>query len=244
MNLLKLNAIYYSTLILGLVSQILFAAFAFIGPFKIFDLGFSFNQTLLFDAGLSLLFFLQHSILVRKSVKQSLSNLIPDEFYSVFYSNTSAAALIIMTVFWQAVPQTIAAADGVYYWMLRVLFIISIAGFYWGVKSLGSFDPFGTKKIRYLIYKKELKPLPMTVKGAYRWIRHPLYFFMTLMIWSYPELTIDRMLFNAAFTIWIIIGTMMEERDLVSCFGDQYRKYQAKVPMIIPYRIPRSTDKF
>jgi len=86
--------------------------------------------------------------------------------------------------------------------------------------------------------------MPMTVKGAYRWMRHPLYFFMLLMIWSYPELTIDRLLFNVLWTVWIIIGTMMEERDLVSYFGDQYSIYQKKVPMIITYKIPRRMDIF
>jgi protein-S-isoprenylcysteine O-methyltransferase Ste14 len=242
----KLYSIYYTTLALGLGSQILFIIFLFIGPFKIIDFSFSFNQALLFDAGLSLLFFLQHSIIVRKSVKKRLSNLIDDDLYSAFYSNTSAAALIIMVFFWQTVPYTIESAGGINYWVLRVLFFISIAGFYWGLKSLDSFDPFGVSKIKRIIYKKEYKNkiMPMTVKGAYRWMRHPLYFFMLIMIWSYPELTADRLLFNTLWTVWIIIGTIMEERDLVSSFGEQYRKYQKKVPMIIPYKIPGSTDSF
>ena len=244
MSHLKLKTIYYSTLFLGIVSQLLFFLFLFIGPFKITDLGLSMNQALLFDAGLSLLFFLQHSVIVRKRVKKRLSNLIPDELYSAFYSNTSAVPLIIMAIFWQAVPQTIASADGIYYWMLRALFILCIAGFYWGVTSLDSFDPYGVKNIKRLIYRKEQKSMPMTVKGAYRWMRHPLYFFMLLMIWSYPELTMDRLIFNVLWTAWIIIGTIMEERDLVACFGDQYRNYRKIVPMIIPYRIPRSTDVF
>ncbi len=244
MSKIKLLSIYYSTLILGIISQILFFLFLFFGPFKITDLGLSLNHAMIFNAGLSILFFLQHSVIVRKSVKEKLSNIIPDELYSAFYSNTSAVPLIIMAIFWQAVPQTIASAVGVYYWMLRALFIICIAGFYWGVTSLDSFDPYGVKKIKRLIYKKEQQAMPMTVKGAYRWMRHPLYFFMLLMIWSYPGLTMDRLLFNALWTIWIITGTIMEERDLVACFGDQYRNYRKKVPMIIPYRIPRKTDVF
>jgi protein-S-isoprenylcysteine O-methyltransferase Ste14 len=244
MNIKNLYIIYYTTLFLGLSSQILFTVFAFIGPFSLFNFGFSFNQALLFDAALALLFFLQHSIIVRRSVKDRLSNLIPEELYSAFYSNTSAIALFIMILLWQPVTQTITSADGIYYWIMRALFVVSLAGFYWGVTSLGSFDPFGVKKIKRLIYKKEQKTIPMTVRGAYRWMRHPLYFFMLLLIWTYPDLTIDRLLFNVLFTVWIIIGTMMEERDLVSCFGDQYRNYKKKVPMIIPYRIPRSTDTF
>jgi hypothetical protein len=57
------------------------------------------------------------------------------------------------------------------------------------------------------------------------------------MIWSNPELTLDRLLFNLIFTIWVIIAILLEERDLVSAYGDAYRSYQSKVPMLIPFRI-------
>jgi protein-S-isoprenylcysteine O-methyltransferase Ste14 len=84
--------------------------------------------------------------------------------------------------------------------------------------------------------------MPLTVSGAYKWVRHPLYFFSLIMIWSCPVLTVDRLLFNLMWTTWIITGTVLEERDLVREFGDQFREYQAKVPMIIPYKIPGRTD--
>ena len=61
---------------------------------------------------------------------------------------------------------------------------------------------------------------------------------MLLMIWSYPVLTMDRLLFNVLWTIWIVIGSVLEERDLSADFGDAYREYQRKVPMLLPTRIP------
>jgi protein-S-isoprenylcysteine O-methyltransferase Ste14 len=42
------------------------------------------------------------------------------------------------------------------------------------------------------------------------------------------------------WTIWIIIGSILEERDLVEQFGDDYRSYREVVPMLVPWRIPRS----
>jgi protein-S-isoprenylcysteine O-methyltransferase Ste14 len=245
MENIKAKAAIYSSLITGTGSQLFFVIFLFLGPSGIFDFHFGLTRLLLFDAGLSLLFFLQHSILVRKSVRSRLSKIIPEIYYGAFYSITSGLALIIMIIFWQPAPYTIiAASSDVSYWALRVIFILCIAGFYWGIRSLDSFDPLGISTIKRHIYMKKQKQMPMTVRGAYRWMRHPLYFFLILMIWSYPYLTPDRFLFNILWTIWMITGTVMEERDLVSSFGDQYRKYREKVPMIIPYRIPRSSDKF
>jgi len=76
--------------------------------------------------------------------------------------------------------------------------------------------------------------MPFTVRGPYRWVRHPLYLFCLLMIWAYPHMTMDRVLFNVLFTVWIVVGTVLEERDLVVAFGDSYREYQRKVPMLLP----------
>ena len=76
--------------------------------------------------------------------------------------------------------------------------------------------------------------MPITVAGPYRWVRHPLYLFMILMIWFYPDLTRDRLLFNLLWTAWIVIGSWFEEIDLISEFGDAYCQYQKRVPMLVP----------
>ena len=76
--------------------------------------------------------------------------------------------------------------------------------------------------------------MPITVAGPYRWVRHPLYLFMILMIWSCPDLASDRLLFNLLWTVWIVIGSYFEEIDLVVEFGDAYREYQKNVPMLVP----------
>ena len=58
---------------------------------------------------------------------------------------------------------------------------------------------------------------------------------MILMIWSYPDVTSDRLLFNVLWTVWIVIGSCFEEIDLIAEFGDAYLEYQKRVPMLIPF---------
>ncbi len=76
------------------------------------------------------------------------------------------------------------------------------------------------------------------VRGAYRWVRHPLYLFMLVLIWSSLDLTLDRLLFDALWTAWIVVGTILEERDLVAEMGEAYLAYQRRVPMLVPWRRP------
>jgi protein-S-isoprenylcysteine O-methyltransferase Ste14 len=61
------------------------------------------------------------------------------------------------------------------------------------------------------------------------------------MIWSCPDLTADRLLFNVLWTAWIITATFLEERDLVELFGEDYRMYQRLIPMLLPRSISPAT---
>jgi protein-S-isoprenylcysteine O-methyltransferase Ste14 len=59
------------------------------------------------------------------------------------------------------------------------------------------------------------------------------------MFWTYPEPAADRLLFNGLWSGWILIACRLEERDLIADFGDAYILYRKKVPMLIPWKIPR-----
>lgn len=231
--------VIYSARAIGAGSLILFYSFLFMGTFTLINFDIGLLPALTLDAVLSLIFFLQHSLLIRKNVRDRLLKIIPDLYYCAFYAITSGAALLIMILFWQRTV-VIASAEGLIYWLLRLSFILSTAGFYWGVKALGTFDPFGVLKIKLTMRNKEPKIAPLAIKGPYRWVRHPLYFFSLIMIWACPDLTYDKLLFNSMWSLWIFIATMLEERDLVREFGSGYREYQKKVPMLIPYKIPEN----
>ena len=41
---------------------------------------------------------------------------------------------------------------------------------------------------------------------------------------------------------WIVVGAILEERDLVDAFGEDHRKYQEKVPMLLPRRFLKRTQ--
>jgi len=227
--------------ILVLPTGIMFMLFLFMGSFTIIDLHLSERSALLLDAFLSIIFFLQHSLLIRRGIRQKFEKFMRAEYYNAFYGLTSGIALLLVLVFWQKSPTLIARADGIIFWMLRALFCLSLAGFFWGNKSLGSFDMLGVKPLMRYISNRPGKQQQIMAKGPYRWVRHPLYLFLIVIIWSCPVLTLDRLIFNIMWTVWIVIGTYLEDQDLHREFRSQYREYSSQVPMLIPYRIPRNT---
>ena len=223
--------------LIGGGSLIAFAVFLYIGSFNIMPLGLDKNSALLFNTVLSVLFFAQHSGMVRRSFRHGMERFIPEEYSSAFYTIVSGIVLLMVLAFWQRSQGTFASFHGMSRWIFRLMFPASLAGFAWGARSLKSFDPFGIRQIINFLHGRKPRQVPFTVKGPYRWVRHPLYFFTLLMIWSCPDLTTDRMLFNVLWTIWIFVGSLLEERDLVADFGDNYIEYQRRVPMLIPYKL-------
>jgi protein-S-isoprenylcysteine O-methyltransferase Ste14 len=188
---------------------------------------------------LCLVFFVQHSGMVRRSFRAWLEPLLPRDFHPATYAIASGLALAAVVLLWQPAETLLWAATG--WWRLppRIFFLLAIAGFVWGVRALGDFDTFGLAPLRAGLRGRPLPPPSgFTLRGPYLWVRHPLYLFMLVLIWAGPDLTADRLLFNVLWTAWIVLGSRWEERDLVVVFGDAYRRYQETVPMLLPWRGP------
>ena len=195
----------------------------------------------MFDTGLSLLFFIQHSVMIRQSFRKKIAKILPLPYYNAFYAIIAGITLILVMVLWQKSSLSFWAVTGFYRWIFRLFFFVPILGFAWGVWALGMmFDPFGVKNLLDHVHGKQPKPAVFVAKGPYKWVRHPLYFLLIIIIWACPDLTADRLLFNILWTIWIVTGAIFEERDLVNELGAQYREYQKNVSMLIPWRLPRN----
>ena len=224
--------------VLGSVSMVaFFVLFLPAGPLNLVNLEFGEGATLAFNTLLSLAFCLQHSGMIRQSYRRWSSKFIPSHYQGAIYAIASGFVLLMLVVFWQESSRAVISLDGIPRWGLRAIYCLAFLGLVWAILALGSFDGLGLKPILDRLRRSHSTPMPFTVRGPYRWVRHPLYLFCLLIIWAYPDMTMDRLLFNVLFTAWIVVGTVLEERDLVVAFGDAYRDYQRAVPMLLPRRL-------
>lgn len=226
--------VIFLSLFAGGSSLIIFTVFLYEGSFGWVDFELDKKGLLILNSSLCLLFFFQHSAMIRKSFRNRLGNIIPDHYHMAVYAISSGMVLLILVIFWQDSHLYIFKLQGVFRVLFRIVFFGSIGLSVWGILALGSVDFLGTNSILASMKGIKNKPVPFFVGGPYRWVRHPLYLFTLLMIWFCPDLSIDRLLFNILVTGWMWGAIWLEERDLVDAFGENYLKYKRKVPKLIP----------
>ena len=197
-----------------------------------------FGEALLINAGLLALFAVQHSLMARPWFKRAWTRLIPKPAERSTYVLFSSLALLVL--FWQWRPM-----GGLVWNIEQPMIRMAIYGLYakgW-LLVLGStflinhFDLFGLRQVYLFLRGREYTQLKFGTPVLYRHVRHPLCLGWLFAFWATPTMTVAHLVFAIATTVYILMAIQFEEKDLVSLHGDEYRRYQKRVPMIVPLRI-------
>jgi methanethiol S-methyltransferase len=195
---------------------------------------------LLWNAGLSLVFFLQHSGMTRPKVRALLGKIIAPVYVPAIYAIASGIALGLVVFLWQPSQTHLYSFTGASRVAAHAVTLAAAGLFAWGMYTLKAFDPLGLRPLTGRASPADPKHGEFAARGAYGLVRHPLYLALLVMIWATPDMSTDRLLFDVMWTVWMVVGTMLEEADLVAECGESYRSYQRIVPMLIPWTKPRS----
>ena len=94
---------------------------------------------------------------------------------------------------------------------------------------------FGIRQIlNFAKPKTAATPVELKRNGLLGMMRHPMYLALILYLWCQTFRMMDLVI-NTLLTLYVLIGTWLEERKLVLEFGKAYLQYQKQVPMLIPF---------
>jgi protein-S-isoprenylcysteine O-methyltransferase Ste14 len=183
------------------------------------------------------LFAIQHSVMARKPFKAWVTQYIsPVIERSTFVLLSS---LVLMLLFWQWRPiQTVIWQINDPDWAAAVTGI-ALCGWvlvFFSTFLINHFELFGLHQVTANLAGKTLPAPRFRTPILYKIVRHPLYLGFIVAFWATPTMTMGHLLFSAVTTAYIFVGILLEERDLIELFGDDYRRYKERVSMLLPWR--------
>lgn len=179
------------------------------------------NPAAIWNLALVALFGLQHTVMARTWFKERFRFPRPRMTYAL----ASVATLVLLWRLWQPMPQLAWLMRG---WVAVGLYVVWTFGLQLVLFGAISMD------WKELVGLREPGPRQFRTPFLYTVVRHPVYLGLILMLWATPRMSMGRLLFASAMTLYILIGIQFEERDLERAFGDVYRVYKRRVPMLIP----------
>lgn len=194
-----------------------------------------FCKSVLINLSLVGLFGLQHSTMARQGFKQLFNHFIPKHFERSFYVLMSSLSLVILYWFWQPLPEEIWNVNNG--WVQGVLWCLFGLGWILVLVSaqlISGAHFIGRRQIRDFLKNREPTTPDFQTPSLYKLVRHPMMVGFLLAFWSTPTMTTGHLLFSGAMSVYILIALQIEERDMIRFFGERYRIYKERVPMLIP----------
>jgi len=185
--------------------------------------------------GLWLAYFVFHSLLASVTVKQWVASHYPGSmpYYRLSF-NGLAVILLLLPVWYMFTHQTeyLWQWHGLMWWLMNGLAMVALLLFIWSLSFYDTSEFLGTRQIKMRITAVHDQET-MHISPLHRFVRHPWYTLGLVVLWTR---NMDLMLLVSAITIslYLIIGSMLEEKKLVAYHGKVYERYRRKVPGLIP----------
>lgn len=183
-----------------------------------------------------------HSWLAANQLKQDLCRRWPGlaAGYRLLYN--LLALLLLLPPLWLTLR---LPGEALWHWPAWVAWPalgLAVAGFVWSLRWYDGLEFLGIRPWR----RQTQDPgegEALAISPLHRYVRHPWYSLGLLLLWS-RDLNAAWLVTALVVTLYVWIGSRLEEAKLIAQYGDRYRRYRDRVPALIPnpWRHLRATE--
>jgi protein-S-isoprenylcysteine O-methyltransferase Ste14 len=195
------------------------------------------TEALLVNLLLMSLFAVQHSVMARKQFKQWWTQYVPKPVERSTYVLLASLTLVLLFWQWRPMPAIVWQTDEPD--IAVAIATLSLVGWvivFTSTFLINHFELFGLHQVANNLTSREMPTPRFRTPLYYKFVRHPIYLGFIIAFWAAPTMTVGHLLFAAVTTAYIFVGILLEERDLIEMFGDDYRHYRKRVSMLLPWR--------
>jgi len=174
-----------------------------------------------------------HSLLATDFIKKKVEKELKDKFrfyriiYNILTFITAAPAFIVWITSTSSTPLLYSVPG----WLFPFLILLRLLAI-----GLVTYAAFQTDMLEFAGLKAGKTEGKLMKDKAYGIVRHPFYTGGVVLMFTKAEMTQLDFTAAALVSIYFITGAYIEEKRLVSAFGDAYVKYQQRVSMFIPVK--------
>lgn len=194
-------------------------------------------EALIVNILLMSLFAVQHSVMARRQFKEWWTQYVPKTVERSTYVLFSSLTLVLLFWQWRPMPAVVWQIDNPQ--IALAVTGISLLGWLIVLSStflINHFELFGLHQTANNLAGRPMPAPRFRTPLFYKFVRHPIYLGFIIAFWAAATMTTGHLLFAAVTTAYILVGILLEERDLVEIFGDDYRGYRDRVSMLVPWR--------
>lgn len=187
------------------------------------------------------LFAVQHSVMARPAFKRWWTRIIPPAAERSTYVLLTSLILLLLFWKWQPLPEPVwniatPAASAVLWGLCALGWVVVLVSTF----LINHFDLFGLRQVWFFFSGQPYRSVEFKTPALHRFVRHPIMLGFIVAFWATPNMSVGHLFFAAVTMAYILIAIQLEERDLVTYYGDAYRQYQQQVRMLLP--IPRKSQ--
>lgn len=136
-----------------------------------------------------------------------------------------------LTVVWRG--PLLWSWDGVWAWLANGLALTAVAGFVWSTRYYDMAVFTGSAQWATRNSAAE-DPGGLRLSPLHRHVRHPWYSLGLVILWT-RDMDEARLVSALCITLYLWLGSLLEERKLLACHGAAYARYRERVPGLMPW---------